>query len=74
MRQCVIKKTQESRSEVQQIRSLALQVKECKLTKAVHAQIYCLIAVDSCFVARTRPMNPVTEDQHCVFDENYRFE
>ena len=72
MRQCVVmKKPLETRSEVQQIRSLSLSVKDCKLTKVAHSQIYCLIAVDGTCVARTRP---ISEQSPCIFDENYRFE
>lgn len=71
MRQCVNKKPKVSRSEVQQIRSLGLQIKECKFNKLAHSQIFCRVAVDSCFVARTRPLS----DEHpCIFDESYRFE
>ena len=72
MKQCLsTKKPQVSRSEVQQIRSLSLSVKECRLNKGMHSQIYCLITVDGTSVARTKP---ISEQPPCVFDENYRFE
>ena len=71
MRQCTYKKLNVSRSEVQQIRSLGLQIKECRLTKPPHTQIFCRIAVDSCFVARTRQ---ISDEQPCIFEDSYRFE
>jgi Ras GTPase-activating protein 1 len=72
MRQCVNKKPKVSRNEVQQIRSLVLQIKECKLSnKLAHAQIICRIALDNCFIASTRPLST---ENICVFDESYRFE
>ena len=74
MRQCVEQKPLERKSEVQQIRSLSLFVKDCKISKVSSGvtQFYCLVFIDGMCVARTRPM----EDDHgqrCYFDENYRF-
>ena len=74
MRQCVEHKPIERKSEVQQIRSLSLSVKDCKISKLPYSvtQFYCLVYIDGMCVARTRLM----EDDHgqrLYFDENYRF-
>lgn len=74
MRQCVEQKPIERKSEVQQIRSLSLSVKDCKISKVPYGvtQFYCLVFIDGMCVARTRPM----EDDYgqCFYvDENYRF-
>ena len=74
MRQCVEQKPLERKSEVQQIRSLSLSVKDYKISKVPYnvTQFYCLVFIDGMCVARTRPM----EDDHgqrCYFDEHYRF-
>ena len=60
----------EHRSEIQQIRSLSLDLKDCKLNKGAHCPIFCQIFVDGCCVGRTKP---VPDQPKCYFDESYKF-
>ena len=56
-------------AEVQQIRSLALSIQDCKLAKPA-SNVCCLVSIDGVCVARTK----VEQDTPCVFDESYQFE
>jgi Ras GTPase-activating protein 1 len=64
-------KTREApKSEVQQIRSLSLSIRDCKLAKpGAHPTVYCLVSLDGAALAKS-----IIVQMPCTFDENYKFQ
>lgn len=59
-----------SQSEVQQIRSLSLSIRDSKLAKPYgHTGVYCLVSLDGAALART-----IVVQMPCIFDESYTFQ
>ena len=59
-----------SKSEVKQIRSLSLSVRDSKLAKpGAHASVYCLVSLDGAALAKT-----ILMQVPCIFDESYEFQ
>ena len=58
------------KSEVQQIRSLSLSIRDCKLAKpSGHTSVYCLVSLDGAALARS-----ILVQMPCTFDEKYEFQ
>ena len=61
---------EDSKSEVQQIRSLSLSLRDGRLqAKGASPNVFCLLNLDGVAVARTIPVQ-----LPCVFDECYHFQ
>lgn len=58
------------KSEVQQIRSLSLSIRDSKLAKpGGHSSVYCLVSLNGAALARS-----ILVQMPCIFDESYEFQ
>ena len=70
LKRYTLKTREVPKSEVQQIRSLSLSVKDSKLAKSsAHSSVYCLVSLDGAALAKT-----IVMQVPCIFDESYVFQ
>ncbi|CAI8033494.1 Ras GTPase-activating protein 1 [Geodia barretti] len=70
MKRHTLKTPDTTKTEVQQIRSLSLSIRDNKLAKSSgHSNVYCLVFLDGAALAKT-----ILMQVPCIFDESYLFQ